>query len=57
VKHKPNKIPRLRAMGGERSPVNERTSARKKRISASKDIDGKKSNRAGAGAGNCDSSE
>jgi hypothetical protein len=29
-------------MGGERSPVNDRTSARKNRIFASKDIDGKR---------------
>lgn len=34
--------------------MNDRASARKNRIFASKDIDGKKSNRAGAGAGNCD---
>ena len=29
-------------MGGESSPVNERTSARRKRIFANKDIDGKR---------------
>ena len=42
----------VRAMGGERSPVSERTSARKNRIFASKGIEGQNSMRAEAHMGN-----
>src|SRR6266436_6709754 len=55
VKHKPNRIPMVRATGGERSPVNERMSARKKRIFARAGITKRKSMRAGANVSNCES--
>lgn len=43
------------ATGGERSPVNERTSARKKRIFARAGITERKSMRAEANVSNCES--
>jgi len=45
----------VRAMGGESSPVNERTSARKKRIFARAGITERKSMRAEANVSNCES--
>ena len=42
----------MRATGGEKNPLNERRSARKNRIFASKGIDGRNSMRAEAKVGN-----